>query len=126
MTDENDYKMNAIDIYTMLAVREPDNPQWPDILSELVDNVDQLLDIRKKNWELDKENSNRLDFKTLQTSWELEDRSKGYLPSTHKVILKDPISWNCDLEYKADTLWLYHIEGDCDYGEMKLGKHISD
>jgi tetratricopeptide (TPR) repeat protein len=56
MTDENDYKMNAIDIYTMLAVREPDNPQWPDILSELVDNVDQLLDIRKKNWELDKEN----------------------------------------------------------------------
>ncbi|MBT8381329.1 MAG: tetratricopeptide repeat protein [Ignavibacteria bacterium] len=56
MSDENDYKMKAIDVYTMLAVREPDNPQWPDILSELVDNVDQLLDIRKKNWELDKEN----------------------------------------------------------------------
>ncbi len=56
MTDENDYKMKAIDIYTMLAVREPDNPQWPDILSELVDNIDQLLEIRKKNWELDKEN----------------------------------------------------------------------
>jgi tetratricopeptide (TPR) repeat protein len=56
MSDENDYKMRAIDAYTMLAVREPDNPQWPDILSELVDNIDQLLDIRKQNWELDKEN----------------------------------------------------------------------
>lgn len=56
MSEENDYKMKAIDIYTMLAVREPDNPQWPDILSELVDNVGQLLDIRKKNWELDVDN----------------------------------------------------------------------
>ena len=56
MGDENDYKLKAIDIYTKLAVREPDNPEWPRILSTLVDDVGQLLDIRKKNWELDKEN----------------------------------------------------------------------
>ncbi len=56
MSDENDYKFKAIDIYTMLAVREPDNPEWPRILSTLVDDVGQLLDIRKKNWELDKDN----------------------------------------------------------------------
>lgn len=55
-SDENDYKMKAIDVYTLLSLREPDNSQWPDILSELVDNVDQLLDIRKKNWELDRDN----------------------------------------------------------------------
>lgn len=56
MSDENDYKLKAIDIYTRLAVREPDNPEWPRILSTLVDDVGQLLDIRKKNWELDKDN----------------------------------------------------------------------
>ena len=56
MSDENDYKFKAIDIYTMLALREPDNPEWPRILSTLVDDVGQLLDIRKKNWELDKDN----------------------------------------------------------------------
>ena len=56
MSDENDYKFKAIDIYTMLAVREPDNPEWPRILSTLVDDIGQLLDIRKKNWELDKDN----------------------------------------------------------------------
>ncbi len=56
MSDQNDYKFKAIDIYTKLAVREPDNPEWPKILSTLVDDVGQLLDIRKKNWELDKDN----------------------------------------------------------------------
>lgn len=56
MNDENNYKIKAIDIYTKLAVREPDNPEWPRILSTLVDDVGQLLDIRKKNWELDKDN----------------------------------------------------------------------
>jgi tetratricopeptide (TPR) repeat protein len=56
MNDENNYKIKAIDIYTKLAVREPDNPEWPRILSTLVDDVGQLLDIRKKNWEFDKDN----------------------------------------------------------------------
>jgi tetratricopeptide (TPR) repeat protein len=56
MSDENDYKLKAIDIYTKLAVREPDNPQPPIILTTLVEDVGQLLDIRKKNWEFDKEN----------------------------------------------------------------------
>ena len=56
MSDDNDYKSKAIDVYTKLAVREPDNPEWPNILSTLVENVGQLLDIRKKNWELDKDN----------------------------------------------------------------------
>ena len=56
MNNENGYKTKAIDIYSKLAVREPDNTLWPRILSTLVEDVGQLLDIRKKNWELDKEN----------------------------------------------------------------------
>jgi tetratricopeptide (TPR) repeat protein len=56
MNGENGYKMKAIDIYTTLAEREPENPEWPRILSTLVDDIGQLLDIRKRNWELDKDN----------------------------------------------------------------------
>ncbi len=92
MTDENDYKMKAIDIYTMLAVREPDNPQWPDILSELVDNVDQLLDIRKKNWELDKDN--------IEKAWTYASeclRAKAYdraIEPLEFLIQKSPDTFN--------------------------------
>lgn len=56
MSDDNDFKMKAIDLYSKLALREPDNPEWPRILSTLVEDIDQLLDIRKRNWELDKDN----------------------------------------------------------------------
>jgi len=56
MNDNNNYKTKAIDLYSKLAIREPDNPEWPRILSTLVEDVGQLLDIRKKNWELDKDN----------------------------------------------------------------------
>jgi tetratricopeptide (TPR) repeat protein len=56
VSDLNDYKMKAIDVYSKLAVREPDNGEWPRILATLVDDVGQLLDIRKRNWDLDKEN----------------------------------------------------------------------
>jgi tetratricopeptide (TPR) repeat protein len=56
MSDANDYKTKAIDIYAKLAVREPDNSEWPRILSTLIEDVGQLLDIRKRNWELDKDN----------------------------------------------------------------------
>ena len=75
-------------------------------------------------WELDKDSSGRLDFKTLQNSWELVDRSIEDVTSTQKKILKDPVSWHCDVEYKADTLRLYHIEGDLSYGEMKLVEQV--
>ncbi len=55
-SDENDYKTKALDLYTYLQNREPDNPQWPQELVGLVDNIDQLVELRKKNWYNDKEN----------------------------------------------------------------------
>jgi tetratricopeptide (TPR) repeat protein len=55
-SDENDYKTKALDLYTYLQNREPDNPQWPQELVGLVDNIDQLVELRKKNWYNDKDN----------------------------------------------------------------------
>ena len=41
MSDENDYQTKALDLYSYLQNREPDNPLWPEELVELVDNIDQ-------------------------------------------------------------------------------------
>ncbi len=55
-SDENDLKTKALDLYTFLSEREPDNTTWPQILESLVDNIDQLVDLTKKNWDNDPEN----------------------------------------------------------------------
>jgi tetratricopeptide (TPR) repeat protein len=56
MSDENDYKTKALDLYTYLQNREPDNPLWPQELVELVENINQLVELRKTNWLNDKDN----------------------------------------------------------------------
>lgn len=54
-SDENDYQTKAIELYTYLMEREPDNTQWPQELEGLVENIDQLVELSKKNWYNDKE-----------------------------------------------------------------------
>ncbi|MCH8941384.1 MAG: hypothetical protein IIA48_02920 [Bacteroidetes bacterium] len=55
-TDENDYKAKAIDIYTQLSEKEPDNPTWNAQLESMVENIDQLIQLAKKTWDFDKNN----------------------------------------------------------------------
>ncbi len=55
-SDSNNYKTKAIDLYTYLSTKEPNNPQWTTELSSLVENVTKLAEIRKKLWDLDKNN----------------------------------------------------------------------
>jgi tetratricopeptide (TPR) repeat protein len=55
ISDDNDYKTKALDIYTYLSELEPDNPLWPAELEGLVENIDQLVELTKKNWLNDKE-----------------------------------------------------------------------
>lgn len=52
----NDYKQKALDLYNYLSEKEPDNPQWQYELETLVENIDELVDILKKAWDLDPEN----------------------------------------------------------------------
>ncbi len=59
--DNNDYKTKALDIYSFLSEREPDNPQWVIELEGLAENIDELVQLTKRTWELDKEN--------LQKAW---------------------------------------------------------
>jgi tetratricopeptide (TPR) repeat protein len=55
-SNKNNYKDKAIDLYTYLNEKEPGNPQWTAELESLVENIKQLVDLRKKSWEMDKNN----------------------------------------------------------------------
>jgi len=54
--DKNNYKDKAVDLYTYLNEKEPNNPQWTTELESLVENIRQLAEIRKKAWDIDKNN----------------------------------------------------------------------
>ncbi len=54
--DDDNYKEKALDLYSYLAEIESDNPRWLTEIESLVENIDQLLDINKRSWDLDKEN----------------------------------------------------------------------
>ncbi len=56
MNDDPDAKTKALDLYSYLATVEPTNPAWNQELEGLVENIDELIAIRKKNWDFDKEN----------------------------------------------------------------------
>lgn len=47
----NGYKVKAIDLYGILAEREPENPVWTEIPQGLFDNIDELLRYLKETWE---------------------------------------------------------------------------
>jgi tetratricopeptide (TPR) repeat protein len=55
-SDENGYKNKALDLYTYLQNREPDNSQWSEELEKLVENIEELVKLRKKIWFDDKDN----------------------------------------------------------------------
>jgi len=58
-TDENEYKTKALDLYSMLADKEPDNPQWVTELESLAENIDELVILTEKAWSMDKENTSK-------------------------------------------------------------------
>lgn len=55
-TDDNDYKMQALELYSKLAEQEPDNPLWNQRMEGIAENVEELVEITKKAWDFDKEN----------------------------------------------------------------------
>lgn len=55
-TEGNGYKLKALDLYSKLSETEPDNPIWIQKLESIAENIDELVEITKKSWELDKEN----------------------------------------------------------------------
>ena len=55
----NGYKVKAIELYGLLAEREPENPVWTEIPKSLFDNIDELLKYLKDTWEKDPQNQKK-------------------------------------------------------------------
>lgn len=58
-TEENDYKLKAIQLYSKLSEEDPSNATWNSRLQSLAENMEELVEIMRKAWELDKENVER-------------------------------------------------------------------
>ncbi len=55
-TEENGYKLKALEIYLKLAEEDPENDTWINRINALADDMDQLVEFMKKAWDLDKDN----------------------------------------------------------------------
>ena len=55
-TDSNGYKLKALEIYMKLAEEDPENDTWNQRITELADDMDQLVEYMKKAWDLDPQN----------------------------------------------------------------------
>lgn len=60
-SDDNDYKSKALDLYSYLTEKEPDNEQWIGELESLAENIEELVLLNRRAWDLDREN--------LQKAW---------------------------------------------------------
>ena len=79
MDEYPDYKMRAIDIYSKLADEEPDNPLWPARLEAIVDDIDEMMDIQKKAWDMDKDNIEKA-WKYASTCIKAQDWERAIEP----------------------------------------------
>ncbi len=79
-SDKNDYKNKALGVYTYLSEREPNNPQWNTELEGLAENIKQLAELRKKAWDMDKNN--------LAKAWDYAVTAikAGLLPQAENVL----------------------------------------
>ncbi|MGD8779359.1 MAG: tetratricopeptide repeat protein [Ignavibacteria bacterium] len=54
--EDSDYKIKALELYSKLAQREPENTMWPDMMARVASDPQELEDIYRTTWILDKEN----------------------------------------------------------------------
>lgn len=55
-TEENGYKLKALELYMKLAAEDPENPLWLERMKALAEDPEELVSIMKKAWDLDKDN----------------------------------------------------------------------
>jgi tetratricopeptide (TPR) repeat protein len=107
MDDNEDYKSKALDLYTYLSEKEPENSGWNTELESLVDNIDQLIDLAKKNWDLDPENLQKA-WKYVSLSIKAGEMEKA-IPGLEILVTKAPTNvayWNqlSSLYYKSEKI----------------------
>ncbi len=77
--DENGYKMKALELYSALSEQDPENDVWISRIDGLAENIDELVDIRKKAWDLDKDNMEKA-WKYAETCGRAEYYDQAIIP----------------------------------------------
>jgi len=83
-TEENGYKMKALDLYSALSEEDPENDVWISRIDGLAENIDELVDIRKRAWDLDKENMEKA-WKYAETCGRAEYYDRAIIPLEYLV-----------------------------------------
>jgi hypothetical protein len=93
-SDENDYKNKALDLYSMLSERETDNPQWISELESLAENIDELVQLSKRAWELDRDN--------LQKAWRYASMA---IRASDFLVAIEPLEFLVEKSPEAINYW---------------------
>jgi len=93
-TEENGYKIKALEIYMKLADEDPENQVWNDRMVALADDMDQLVEIMKKAWDMDKDN--------LEKAWKYAEIC-GKAEQYEKAI--EPLEFLVSISPEVVTYW---------------------
>lgn len=77
--ETNGYKLKALDLYSKLTEEEPNNEVWLQRIDALASNPDELIDVRRKAWELDKENLSKA-YSYAETCYKFQNYEKAIIP----------------------------------------------
>ncbi len=107
---ENDdsYKMKALQLYSAMSEKEPSNPTWIKRIEGLADNIDELVDITKKAWDLDKNNTEKA-WKYASLCIKAEEYEKAVEPLQF-LIKKSPevVNYRVELARAYTKLEKFH------------------
>lgn len=78
-SEANDFKLKALDLYSKLSEADPNNQLWIQKLESIAENIEELVDITKKSWDLDKENLEKA-WKYASTCLRAQDYGKAKEP----------------------------------------------
>ena len=118
--DENpEYKMKGLDLYQYLSNKEPDNQLWPEKQEKFVDNIGELVDLAKKQWDLDPQ--------SLEKAWKYasvaikDTQYSNAITALEFLVSKSPTS----ASYWNQLATVYHKNGQLDKAEGAYKKLIS-
>lgn len=77
--ETNGYKLKALDLYSKLSEEDPNNEIWLQRIDGLASNPDELIDVRRKAWELDKENLSKA-YSYAETCYKFQNYDKAIVP----------------------------------------------
>ena len=76
--ETNGYKLKALDLYSKLSEEDPTNDVWLQRIDGLASNPDELIDVRNKAWELDKENLSKA-YSYAETCYKFQNYEKAVI-----------------------------------------------